>query len=89
MSFIEFSKDRIDDINAFHSRDANSFRQNQFTHEIESISYYDSIAVFTKREQITAPFPVARGNWSRAPSEAEATGFQDAFMNAIKLANGV
>lgn len=89
MSFIEFSKDRIDDINAFHSRDANSFKKNQFTHEIESISYYDSIAVFTKREQITAPFPVARGSWSRTPSEAEATGFQDAFMNAKKLANEV
>ena len=86
LSFIEFTKDRIDDINAFHSKDSNnSFQKNQFTYEIDCISYYDSIVVFEKKEKQEGPFPVARGQWSRTPSEAEAVGFETEFSNILRL----
>ncbi|MDG3086928.1 class I SAM-dependent methyltransferase [Vibrio hannami] len=48
-SFMEFAKDRVDMLNAVHSR--NSLPVTEFTKTTDSISFYDSIVVFEKRRQ--------------------------------------
>ncbi len=58
-SFMEFVKDKLDEINAFHSRGA--MPVSDFTRTTDSISCYDSVVVFERRAQgerqapITAP----------------------------------
>lgn len=48
-TFIEFSKNKIDEINAQHSRGAQSITE--FTKTTQSMHVYDSIVVFEKRPQ--------------------------------------
>ena len=48
-TFIEFSKNKIDEINAQHSRGAQSITE--FTKNTQSMHVYDSIIVFEKRPQ--------------------------------------
>jgi len=48
-SFIEFAKQRIDDINAAHARDA--LPVSSFTRQTQSITVYDSVVVFEKHPQ--------------------------------------
>ena len=87
MSFIEFAKDRADDINAFWSKDPNSFRANQFTNEMGAISFYDSIVVFEKIKRAGPSVPVATGQWSRQVSDMEIKGFESAFAAADRMRN--
>ncbi|MEM8895040.1 MAG: class I SAM-dependent methyltransferase [Bacteroidota bacterium] len=47
-TFIEYSKDFIDYLNAFHS-EQNSLKVNSFSRSVDSIHYYDSIMVIEKR----------------------------------------
>ena len=47
-SFIEFSKQLVDQLNAWHSRDPNSFVPNAFTQHTRSIHFYDSVVIFEK-----------------------------------------
>lgn len=49
-TFIEFSKNFIDSLNAFHSEQA-SLKVNQFTKTVNSIHYYDSILVIEKHKR--------------------------------------
>lgn len=48
-SFIEFAKNKIDELNAVHTRGA--LAVNSFTRSTEYIAFYDSIVVFKKRPQ--------------------------------------
>lgn len=48
-TFIEFVKDKTDELNAFHFRKTNEITE--FTRITQSISLYDSIAVFDKKPQ--------------------------------------
>jgi hypothetical protein len=48
-SFMEFVKERMDDLNAFHARGA--IPVTQFTSTTSSISVYDSVVVFEKAPQ--------------------------------------
>ena len=48
-SFVEFAKDRVDDINAFWSLDTESLQVNRFTKEMLAVSFFDSMVVFEKR----------------------------------------
>lgn len=48
-SFIEFAKDRIDELNATYTR--GQLPISDFTKNTQSISFYDSIVVFDKRPQ--------------------------------------
>jgi 23S rRNA U2552 (ribose-2'-O)-methylase RlmE/FtsJ len=48
-TFIEFSKNKIDDINAFHTLGA--LPPTRFTVSTDSITHYDSIVVFERRSQ--------------------------------------
>lgn len=47
-TFIEFSKNLIDKLNAFHS-EQKSFQVNQLTTSIDSLHYYDNVLVIEKR----------------------------------------
>lgn len=48
-SFIEFAKNKIDSLNATHTR--GELPTSEFTQSTSSISYYDSIVVFEKKPQ--------------------------------------
>ena len=83
--FIEFAKDRVDDMHAFYSKDPNSIRQNQFTTELAGVSFFDSIAVFEKKVRAGPSIPVATGQWSRPVSEMEVVGLKSAFEAASQM----
>lgn len=48
-SFVEFTKGLVDQLNAYHSRDAHSFAPSVFTRTCDSLHFYDSIVVVEKR----------------------------------------
>lgn len=48
VSFIEYSKNLIDQLNAWHSRDA-ALYPNDFSHSAHGIHFYDSVVVIEKR----------------------------------------
>ena len=51
-SFIEYTKDLVDDLNAWHSRDAESLKTSDFTRTAHSIHFYDSVVVIEKRPML-------------------------------------
>ena len=48
-TFIEYSKNFIDYINAWHSRETSKFNVTEFTKSVHSLHYYDSVLVIEKR----------------------------------------
>jgi hypothetical protein len=50
-TFIEYSKNFIDQIHAYHSKES-SFKVNSFTESVHSLHYYDSILVIEKRAMV-------------------------------------
>ena len=48
-TFIEYSKDFIDKLNAWHSQEAQCLAVSDFTRSVHSIHYYDSVLVVEKR----------------------------------------
>lgn len=61
-TFIEYSKNFIDSLNAFHSQQK-KLRVSSFTKSVNSLHYYDSILVIEKRK-IEAPFHEKTGSIS-------------------------
>lgn len=61
-TFIEFSKNFIDYLNAYHSK-ARGLRVNTFTKTTDSLHYYDSILVIEKRKR-EAPIHETSGTMS-------------------------
>ena len=55
-SFMELVKDRLDDINAFHAKDAIPITA--FTKSTQSISVYDSVVVFERKPQGLRQAPI-------------------------------
>ncbi len=53
-TFIEYSKDFIDAINAWHSRDQNLLSVSEFTKTATSLHYYDNVLVIEK-DVVTRP----------------------------------
>tara|TARA_A100001011_G_C14287517_1_gene834516 strand:- start:1654 stop:2439 length:786 start_codon:yes stop_codon:yes gene_type:complete len=49
-TFLEYSKNFIDQLNAFHS-EQKELRPNQFTSSVDSIHYYDSVVVIQKKKR--------------------------------------
>jgi SAM-dependent methyltransferase len=60
-TFIEYAKAHLDYLNAWHSRDSESFKVNQFTETVKGMHVYDSIIVFDKG-QVTKPFHKMTGH---------------------------
>lgn len=61
-TFIEYSKNFIDFLNAYHS-EQRSLKISEFTRSVDSIHYYDSIIVIEKKRR-SAPFDEKTGNTS-------------------------
>ena len=61
-SYIEYSKNFIDYINAFHSKNE-SLKVNSFTKSAHSLHYYDSVLVIEKRK-IDPPYTLKTGKKS-------------------------
>lgn len=59
-SFIEYSKNFIDSINAWHSRQADKLKVTEFTRSAHSLHYYDSVLVIEKRP-VEAPVHLKTG----------------------------
>jgi len=59
-TFIEYSKNFIDSINAWHSVQPNRLSVTEFTRSVDSLHYYDSILVIEKRP-IKKPFELKTG----------------------------
>lgn len=49
-TFIELAKDMVDQMHAWHSKDAESFRPDDITRSVRSMHVYDSVIVFEKDE---------------------------------------
>jgi 23S rRNA U2552 (ribose-2'-O)-methylase RlmE/FtsJ len=58
-SFIEYSKNLIDELNAFHSRE-DSFKISSFTTSVNCMYYYDSVLVIEKKPR-TKPLSLKTG----------------------------
>ena len=61
-SFIEYSKNLVDSLNAWHSEDPSRLKVSGFTRSVRSVTYYDSVVVIEKRPatkmvEITAGTP--------------------------------
>ena len=59
-TFIEYSKNLVDSLNAWHSQDKKRFAVDGFTTSIESMHYYDSVLVIEKKP-MTPPTRERRG----------------------------
>lgn len=59
-TFIEYSKNWIDDIHAWHSEQAGKLSVSDFTRSAHSLHYYDSIVVIEKRK-MEKPFDLKTG----------------------------
>jgi hypothetical protein len=62
-TFIEFCKDKVDEIGAATSRGA--LEPTPFTASTDSITFYDSVVVFEKRRQGSRQAPITQ--WMEAP----------------------
>ncbi len=60
-TFIEYSKNFIDYINAWHSQQPEKFTVTDFTKSVHSLHYYDSVLVIEKRT-IEKPYHLKTGN---------------------------
>ena len=61
-TFIEYSKDFIDRLHAYHSKDE-TFTVDEFTGSVDSVCYYDSMVMIEKKQR-SKPYYEIRGNFS-------------------------
>ncbi len=59
-SFIEYTKNLIDQLNVYYSKDPESFPVSDFIRSAQSIHYYDSLVVIEKR-RVEPPYNKATG----------------------------
>jgi len=67
-TFVEYSKNFIDYINAWHSRQRLRLNVNAFTKSVHSLHYYDSVLVIEKR-RINRSHPVRSGRFQQTQSK--------------------
>lgn len=72
-TYIEYTKNLIDLLNAYHS-EQKALKVNSFTETVNSIHYYDSICVIEKKKR-EKPYQEITGNYS----------FQDLIQNHSKI----
>jgi hypothetical protein len=86
-SFIEYSKNFIDYLNAWHS-EQKSLRVNDFTKSVDSITYYDSVIVIKKKRKNNPPHAEQTGNPSfentpRTPLQEKLYRIKYRFLRVI------
>ncbi|WP_179020409.1 class I SAM-dependent methyltransferase [Winogradskyella forsetii] len=80
-TFIEYSKNFIDQLHGFHSEQS-SLNVSEFTSSVNSIHYYDSILVVEKRKR-AKPFSCTTGTASFVIENSKRTK-ADRFMRDVK-----
>jgi hypothetical protein len=75
-TFIEYSKNFIDYLNAYHS-DQKSLRVNDFTRSADSIHYYDSMIVIEKKKRDVPPHAERTGTPSFTTPEPVRSTLQE------------
>lgn len=78
-TFVEYSKQCIDWLHAWHSRQPARLPVTQFTRSVDSLHYYDSILVIEKRPR-EKPFVVRSGT----PSIPEYHGVGPGFLTGLR-----
>jgi len=84
-TFIEYSKNFIDYLNAFHSQQK-TLKVNSFTKSVNSVHYYDSIVVIEKRKR-EAPFREITGTQSLVSKTTEKTLVQKIRISSLVIIN--
>jgi len=86
-SFIEYSKQWIDDLNAWHSREPRRFKVTDFTRTAHSLHYYDSVLVVEKRP-MKPPTNERTGEALFADYTPPASGVVERLQRRIRKARG-
>ena len=89
-SFVEYCKNLIDKLNAWHSEQKN-FKPDSFTRSTHSIHFYDSVVVFEKRK-ITEPFHLYSGDVKQEDIEGkhpEIKSWWKKFKNLLYKRTGI
>jgi hypothetical protein len=87
-TFIEFSKNIIDKINAYHSEQLIFLKVDDITKSTNSIHFYDSIIVIEKKERLLRPTFDEIGNFEYEPTDY-ITFKNKLFFRCIKFINKV
>jgi hypothetical protein len=82
-TFIEYSKNFIDQLNAWHSRQPNKFKVTEFTRTVASAHYYDSVLVLEKKP-MSEPTRDRKGNASFPDYESRSPRFIDRLRSKLK-----
>jgi hypothetical protein len=85
-TFIEYSKNFIDYINAWHSVQPTRLKVTDFTRAVHSLHYYDSIIVIEKRP-VEPPFHLKTGI-AKIPDYFPKRSFVQKLKSRLKLAEG-
>jgi hypothetical protein len=80
-SFIEFAKQKVDELNAFWSRSPELFRPTNFTAQIGGLHFHDSIVVFEKQLRMQTPTRRVTGELSHTVSEAAVAALMGAHID--------
>ena len=86
-SFIEYSKNWIDALHAWHSREPRRLAVSDFTRSAHSLHYYDSIVVVEKRP-MTPPTNEATGETLFLDYAVPPRGVVERLQRALKRARG-
>jgi len=81
-TFVDFARNRIDDLHAFWSPDTSLFPLTLYTQEIGALSFYDSVVVIEKQLRNRPPVQMMSGQPSRAMPESEIATLQRAHIKA-------
>ena len=81
-TFIEYSKNMIDKINAFHSKSP-FLKVDKFTKSTDSLHYYDSILVIEKRERET-PKDIMNGKMTNDYNWEVEKGVIESIKNLVR-----
>ena len=81
-TFIEYSKNLIDKINAFHSKSP-FLKVDKFTKSTDSLHYYDSILVIEKRERET-PKDIMNGKMTNDYNWEVEKGVIESIKNLVR-----
>ena len=85
-NYIEYTKNLIDQLNAYHSRDK-SFEVDEFTRTADSIHYYDSVVVIEKKGHPQPPKHLKTGKPSFTSESKEKTLADKIVLGAVVRLN--
>ncbi len=85
-TFTEYSKNLIDNINAWHVVDSSKVKPDTITATLNSIHFYDSVIVFEKTKKREKPFHIIKGNDTIQPFTEPDIRMQKGIFRKLKMA---